>query len=65
MQTHTEADYGHTEKRAERRNKGTETEPSENVLELRGRIRSGFYDSKEVVMEIVNKLLTVIKVSNE
>ncbi len=61
MQTQMAADYGRTEKRGENRNGDSEAEPSKKILELRGRIRSGFYDSKEVIMEIVNKLFNEIK----
>ncbi len=65
MQVHTDADFGNSDKRAERRTERIESKPSEKVLELRGRIRSGFYDSKEVIMEIINKLLTEIKTPRE
>lgn len=61
MQTQMAADCGRNEKRAERRNGDSEAEPSERILELRDRIRSGFYDSREVIMEIVNKLYNEIK----
>jgi hypothetical protein len=61
MHTQMAADCGKTDNRAERRNGESETAPSERILELRGRIRSGFYDSKEVIMEIVEKLFDDIK----
>jgi len=65
MQTGTAADYGSLEKRAEKRIERTETKARDKIIELRKKIRSGFYNSKEVLLEIVNKLLKDIKERKE
>jgi len=65
MQTGAAADFGSLEKRAEKRIEITETQPNDKVVELRKKIRSGFYNSKEILLEIVNKLLQDIKEPKE
>ncbi len=65
MQTGTAAEYGSPEKRAEKRLERTEAKPSDRIVELRKKIRSGFYNSKEVLLEIVNKLVKDIKEPKE
>lgn len=61
MQTETTANLGIFENRTEKRTEGTETKPSDKIIELRRKISSGFYDSKDVLMQIVAKLLIEIK----
>ena len=61
MQSSTAADFGPTEKRTEKRLENPDAQPNDKISELRKKIRSGYYGSKEVMMEIVNKLLNEVK----
>jgi len=65
MQTGAAADHSSFEKRTEKRIQTTETKLSNNIIELRNKIRSGFYNSTEVILEIVSKLLRDIKKPKE
>ena len=65
MQTGATANFGSLENRTEKRIERTETTPSDKIIELRNKIRSGFYNSNKVLSEIVNKLLKDIKESKE
>ncbi len=65
MQTGAAANFSSLEKRSEKRLDDSETRPSEKILELRQKIRSGFYESKEVIIQIVNKLLSDLKQPKE
>lgn len=65
IQSGAAAEYDSPEKRAEKRIERTETKPNDRIIELRNRIRSGYYNSKEVLLEIVNKLLKDIKEPKE
>jgi hypothetical protein len=65
METGATPNIGSFEKRSDKRLEKTETKPSDQIIELRQKIRSGYYDSKEVIMQIVNKLLSEIKLPKE
>lgn len=65
MQTGAAADFGSYEKRTEKRLDKSEIKPNDKIIELRQKIRSGYYESKEVLMQIVNKLLNDIKLPKE
>ena len=61
MQTGATANFGSLENRTEKRIEETETKSSDKIIELRRKIRSGFYESKDVLMQIVAKLVHDIK----
>lgn len=65
MQTGSAKNLDSSERRAEKRIENPEAKPNEKIEELRKKIRSGFYESKEVMLEIVNRLLNDIKQSNK
>lgn len=65
MQSGTAKNLDSSERRSEKRTEDPNTKSSEKVEELRKKIRSGFYGSKEVMLEIVNKLLNDIKQTKE
>ncbi len=65
MPTGAAADFESFEKRAEKRDKSPDTKSSQKIAELRNKVKSGFYESTEVIKAIVSKLLIDIKQPKE
>lgn len=61
MQTGTAANLDSVDRRVEKRIENSDKESDAKIEELRRKIRSGFYESKEVLTKIVEKMLNDIK----
>lgn len=65
MKSGSDANPEGLERRAESRLEDAPAHSGDRVDRLRRKIRSGFYESKDIILQVVNKLLKDIKESKE